>query len=61
MKIIVVKRSYDYMAHIAGNTSIWECGKTQAEAVGKLLISLCKTLGVTIEWLEGDGYYEILR
>lgn len=50
MKIIVVKRTSDYMAYVDGNKGIWESGATQAEAVGKLLISLCGRLSITI-WL----------
>lgn len=54
MTIIVVKRSHDYMAHAANNMHIWECGATQAEAVGKLLITLSRQLGVTVVWLPAE-------
>jgi len=65
MRIIIIKRSCDYMAYVDGNKSIWEYymayvdgnksiwepGFTQTEAVGKLLISLCGQLNITIAWL----------
>ncbi len=37
MKITVVKRSEDYMAHIEGEPSYWDCGKTPNEAIGGLI------------------------
>ena len=40
LDIIVEERREDYIAFIYGNREVWECGKTNAEAIGKLIISL---------------------
>lgn len=34
--IVVIKRGSDFMAHVRGNTKIWEAGATEDEASGKL-------------------------
>lgn len=40
MDIIIKERSDDYIAFLYGEEETWESGKTQAEAIGKLIISL---------------------
>lgn len=52
MRITVIRRNRDYMAHLSDDASVWESGSTQAEAVDKLLISLCGGwLDIIIAWL----------
>lgn len=46
--IIVRKRSDDYHASLADNSAVWESGKSEAEAIGKLVISTKSILGVNI-------------
>jgi len=48
MDIVVTKRSDDYHAALADNSRIWESGKTQVEAIGKLVISAGDILGITV-------------
>ena len=49
--ITTVKRSDDWMAHIAGNKSMWASGRTESEAIGELwrtwfeeIVKKCKEL-----------------
>lgn len=37
MKIIVTRRSHDYLACLEGHPEIWEYGVTPDEAIGKLV------------------------
>lgn len=37
--ITITRRTDDFHAAIAGDARIWDCGKTQAEAVGNLIMS----------------------
>lgn len=46
--IIVTKLGNDYRASVSDVIEVWECGKTEAEAVGKLVISLRSNFGITI-------------
>lgn len=39
MKLIVVRRSADFMVHLEGDTRIWDCGATIAEALGKWVLT----------------------
>jgi hypothetical protein len=39
-----VKRGNDWMAHVTGNTAVWECGCTEAEAIGFLMLTLSRNL-----------------
>jgi hypothetical protein len=49
-KIIVKERSSDFYASIEGSDETqWGCGKSPVEAVGKLLYSHQKELGIKIE------------
>lgn len=47
---IVVRRRQDdyYQAFLADNEGVWEAGRSSAEAVGKLVSSACKLIGVSI-------------
>lgn len=40
MQITTYKATMSWMAHVTGNPSLWETGITEAEAIGKLIISL---------------------
>jgi hypothetical protein len=46
--IIVTKRDSDYKASLADNSAVWEAGKSEAEAVGKLVMHTKSFLGITI-------------
>jgi hypothetical protein len=46
--IMVVKRSDDYKAYLADNEAVWDCGKSEAEAIGKLVISAKSYLGLAV-------------
>jgi|SRR5271154_2313337 len=46
--IVVRRRSDDYKAFLADNEGIWDCGRTPAEAVGKLVYSARSVMGVSI-------------
>lgn len=39
MKLIVVRRSADFMVHLEGDTRIWDCGATIVEALGKWVLA----------------------
>lgn len=44
MKLVIVTRpraDHDWVAEIKGNEGVWESGSSQAEAIGKLIITLC--------------------
>jgi hypothetical protein len=40
MKIITEQRSRDWIAFIDGHREIWEAGKTEVEAAGKLVVRI---------------------
>lgn len=37
---ITVHQREDYTANVTGDTRVWEAGRSEAEAIGKLMISL---------------------
>ncbi len=39
MKLIIVRRSADFMVSLGKNPRIWECGATIAEALGKWVLT----------------------
>jgi hypothetical protein len=39
-KIILTRRSNDWHACLASDPGMWDCGRTKAEALGKLLLML---------------------
>jgi citrate lyase synthetase len=45
MVVILETRSYDFAAYFQGNPSVWEAGKSKAEALGKLVMSNPHTFG----------------
>lgn len=47
--ITVTQRSDDFHACLAGQPGKWECGRTEAEAIGKLVISHAAELGVPLD------------
>jgi hypothetical protein len=38
------------MAHITGNTAQWDCGKTPEEAIGRLVNTFPKELGIKLDY-----------
>lgn len=40
LDILVTKRTDDYMAELSHDPRFWEAGKTQVEALGKLVVNL---------------------
>jgi hypothetical protein len=46
--IVVEKRSDDYRAWLADQPEVWEAGKNEAEALGKLVISAGSTLAIHV-------------
>lgn len=46
--IMVEKRNDDYMAYLADNSRVWDCGKSEAEAIGKLVLSAHQSLGLAV-------------
>jgi len=48
MDIVTKKRADDYHAALADNSRVWECGKSEAEAIGKLVISAGGMLGIAV-------------
>ena len=48
IKLLVNKRANDIHVCLANDTAVWECGKTVAEAVGKLMQTHGADLGVLI-------------
>jgi len=46
--IVVRRRSNDYQAFLADNEGVWDCGRTPAEAVGKLIYSARTVLAISI-------------
>ncbi len=52
LKIVVVKRTEDWTATMPSRSAAWEAGKTEAEAIGNLMITLHRCWperGVSIE------------
>ncbi len=47
--ISIRKRSFDWMAYLNGDRRKWECAKSPEEAIGKLIQSHAKELGITVE------------
>jgi hypothetical protein len=50
MKIIVEKRSDDFIAYIEGHKELWECGKYRSVAIGNLIITHPDKFGIEIKW-----------
>jgi hypothetical protein len=46
--IMVQKRDSDFKAYLADNDAVWEAGKSEAEAIGKLVISAKSILGLAV-------------
>lgn len=55
LDIIVDRRKDDYKAYLADNDGVWESGKTDHEAVGKLVMSAGHTLGISVQ--RGSGFH----
>jgi len=51
MRIIIEKRSDDYMAYLEGHKEIWGCGKWPELAIGKLMITHRDKFGFEFEGL----------
>jgi len=48
MDIMTQKRGDDWQAFLVDNPGVWEAGKTDVEALGKLMVSAAGLLGVSI-------------
>jgi hypothetical protein len=48
-KVIVVRRSHDFMAHLEGQPEKWECSANPFAAIGMLVVSRQKELGVDVD------------
>ena len=46
--VVVEKRSDDYRAYLADQPEVWEAGRNEAEALGKLVISAGGTLAIHV-------------
>jgi ribosomal protein L7/L12 len=46
--IVVRRRQDDYQAFLADNEGVWDCGRSAAEAVGKLVYSARTLLSISI-------------
>lgn len=57
ISITVRKRSRDYIAHVTGDTRVWDAGRSEEEAIGRLVISLeanakaKRGIGAVLAWL----------
>lgn len=47
-RILIIRRAHDYHACIEGHSEIWECGRTDVEAVGWLVLRRAKDLGTEV-------------
>lgn len=47
-RITIKKRANDYIAFISDYPSKWDCGKSPAEAIGKLIINWGNELGLQV-------------
>ena len=54
MKIIIEKRSDDYMAYLEGNRGIWDCGPSISMAIGKLMITHPEAFGLEMEMRKNE-------
>ena len=52
LSITTKKRANDYVAHITGNTKVWEASHSETEAIGKLVATLAaqNKKGITIAY-----------
>jgi predicted RNase H-like HicB family nuclease len=53
--ITVEKRSDDYRAWLADSPGVWESGKSEAEALGKLVISAQNMLAIHVDRFKAKG------
>ncbi|HEY4521651.1 MAG TPA: hypothetical protein VJH05_00720 [Candidatus Paceibacterota bacterium] len=53
-KIILTKRSEDFMAHIEGHSEIWDCGPSPDAAIGSLIRSHREVFGIDVWWEVDD-------
>ena len=49
VKIIIIKRTADYMAHLQGNPGVWGCGLTPSRAIGDLVFFHPEAFGIQID------------
>ncbi len=56
LSITVRKRAKDYTANVTGDTRIWDAGRSEEEAIGRLVVSLDaaarakKGIGAVLAW-----------
>lgn len=48
IEVTITRRHDDFHACITGNSAVWDCGRTPAEAVGNLIITHAKDLKVDL-------------
>jgi hypothetical protein len=53
--VVVEKRSNDYRAYLADTPEVWESGKNEAEALGKLVISAGAMLAIHVARFKAKG------
>ncbi|MEK7502960.1 MAG: hypothetical protein AAB556_00765 [Patescibacteria group bacterium] len=53
-KIVLTKRSDDFMAHVENNSEIWSCGKNTDEAIGSLIRTYRELFGIDLRWDMND-------
>ena len=53
-KIILTKRSEDFLAHLDDRPEIWDCGKNPNEAIGSLIRSNREMFGIDLSWDSDD-------
>ena len=49
LKITLENREHDVMAYANDDKALWDCGKSKGEAIGHLIMTHGKTLGIEIE------------
>ena len=49
LKITLKDREHDVVAYANDDKALWDCGKTKREAIGHLIMTHRKTLGIEIE------------
>ncbi len=49
LALVVTKRPHDYHCALAGNSAVWDCGKTVQEAVGAWALAHGSDYGIGVE------------
>ncbi len=59
MHFVVRQRTEDWTAYVEGFAGTWECGKSEAEAIGNLIITLYRCWPQHGVRISGDPVYPI--